>query len=618
MPGRHAARRESSPRPYLIAGLVVLALIVATRFLVGGGQLAAGGGEPCTTLTIASSPDKTALLQELATDYASTRPEVGGRCVKVTVAAKEHQAALNALGRGWDPEVDGPRPDVWAPSSTMWVRLLEARRATAGGADIVPDEAPPIATSPLVVAMPRPLAEGLGWPERQPKWADLLGLAVDLPGEDAKGWAKAGKPELGEFKLGVPDAFSATAGLSAHLGSWYVAVGRVLGRPSPPTPQLMGNREVRSLVYAFDSAIDERPESSADLLAGMLAADDKGQAVQHLHALVVEEKSVLDYNQGNPSGDPAALGKHGRPKVPLAAIYPQEGTVVSDHPWVVLNAPWVDQAKRQVAADLLAYLRGQPAQARFQQAGFRDHQGGAGPLATPENGLLGTERPQPLPVPDVKLASAMFEAYSQMQKPANILSVFDVSGSMKAPVPGTPYTRMELVAQAATQAITYFDNNVKIGSWVFSSNLDGQRDYREIVPYGVISEEVQPGMTRRELLRARQASMEATSGDTALYDTTWAAWEFMKKRAEPGDINVVVLLTDGRNDDPNGGLSLDELLTRLRQQADGQVRIIIIGVGDEVDDNALNAIAEASKGKYHPVRDPRDILRVVLSAVASF
>ena len=58
------------------------------------------------------------------------------------------------------------------------------------------------------------------------------------------------------------------------------------------------------------------------------------------------------------------------------------------------------------------------------------------------------------------------------------------------------------------------------------------------------------------------------SGDTALYDTTLAAFTTMTSSYNAGFINSVVVMTDGRNDNPRGGLSLGELLSELDSAKD--------------------------------------------------
>ena len=51
----------------------------------------------------------------------------------------------------------------------------------------------------------------------------------------------------------------------------------------------------------------------------------------------------------------------------------------------------------------------------------------------------------------------------------------------------------------------------------------------------------------------------------------------------------MVLLTDGINDDPTGGIDRDELLRRLKaeQQKDRQVRIITVAYGADADAASL-------------------------------
>src|SRR5207237_8204899 len=92
-------------------------------------------------------------------------------------------------------------------------------------------------------------------------------------------------------------------------------------------------------------------------------------------AIPVEEKQIFDYDQA-------------RPEVPLVAIYPREGTLVADHPYVVLRAPWVDDTKRRAAALFLAYLEHPDRQTRLQELGFRDHEGRAGAMLASDPSFL--------------------------------------------------------------------------------------------------------------------------------------------------------------------------------------------------------------------------------------
>src|SRR5204863_95465 len=78
----------------------------------------------------------------------------------------------------------------------------------------------------VVLAMPRPVAERIGWPRRQPTWSQAYGLAL-------QGWKAAGKPELGEFRMGTSDPFVSTAGLATLVASGYAAAELVHHTPTP-------------------------------------------------------------------------------------------------------------------------------------------------------------------------------------------------------------------------------------------------------------------------------------------------------------------------------------------------------------------------------------------------
>ncbi|TKK81060.1 hypothetical protein FDA94_34285 [Herbidospora galbida] len=76
----------------------------------------------------------------------------------------------------------------------------------------------------------------------------------------------------------------------------------------------------RSIVHYGETAIA--------FLENMQKADDRGSALGCISAVTLEEMFVTDYHRGDPSGDPATLGDHLPPRVPLVATSPEEGTTV--------------------------------------------------------------------------------------------------------------------------------------------------------------------------------------------------------------------------------------------------------------------------------------------------
>ena len=55
----------------------------------------------------------------------------------------------------------------------------------------------------------------------------------------------------------------------------------------------------------------------------------------------------------------------------LVAIYPEEGVLMSDHPFCILSAPWVSEREREVARALLEFLLREDIQAMAMKYGFR-------------------------------------------------------------------------------------------------------------------------------------------------------------------------------------------------------------------------------------------------------
>src|SRR3989442_13612596 len=171
----------------------------------------------CITLNVTASQEKSGLLTDLAKTYSRSGATAAGHCVDVKVAQKASGAAEEALARGWDDKADGARPDVWSPASTSWLVLLRPPRPLRSiGGGLVPDTSRSLLQSPLVIAMPRPMAEALGWPQREIGWPDVLELA-----RDRSGWGSRGHPEWGDFRLGKTNPNISTSGLHALIGSYF-------------------------------------------------------------------------------------------------------------------------------------------------------------------------------------------------------------------------------------------------------------------------------------------------------------------------------------------------------------------------------------------------------------
>jgi Ca-activated chloride channel family protein len=598
--------------PLVVAVVVGLVLIVGVRWLLGGDDDGSGSADEenlgnavdgdCTVVLVAASSEKAALLRDMSDDYEQTGPEVDGRCVDVQVSSKASGGAAAALARGWDEEVDGPRPDVWTPAASGWTVLLQQGLTERDAPDMVPDDLPSVAKTPLVVAMPRPMAEALGWPDADIGWSDLIDLS-----QDPAGWGSVGHPEWGKFKLGKTNPEFSTSGLNATVAAYFAATGL----SSDLSQEDLADPAVQEFVRRLEQSVVHYGDTTLTFLGNLQRADAEGQGLTYVSAVTVEEKSVWDYNQGNPSGDPRTLGEAEAPQIPLVAIYPREGTLYSDNPYVVLEADWVDEAKRAAAADFLGYVQEPDQQQRFQQAAFRTYEEEPGDLITPANGMLPDQPASVLGSPAPAVLRAIQESWDKLRKPARVLLILDVSGSMGQSVEGAGMSRLDLAKDAAVTALDGFADHDEVGLWVFSTELGPSGEpWVERVPVGPATETL--GLIRQDVEAA------VADGGTGLYATLREAQARMLEDLDTGRINAIVLLSDGQNEYP-ADTDLDSLVDQLQAESfDTSIRVFPIAYSEQADIDALREIAEASRAAMYDASDPAAIGNVMTNVISNF
>lgn len=602
-----------------VAAVCVLALTIGA-VIVGYDRLKPE--EACTgeavRLTVAASIDQFSTMDKLAGGFNALGRRVSGHCTEVKIRPATPAAIASQLGANWNEDRDGPRPDVWVPDSSAWLLVAAARPEAKA---ILPAGAPPsVATSPVVLAMQRPMAEALGWPKQEIGLTDLLHTFGDFapgvgkPGAGGSGgtgdgesdgdgkpdgtgtghgetWARFGHADWGPLRLGMADPATSTAGL--------VSVLTIL---DPNNDGAMDNDELVDGL-AFSQLVTATGEDTDSLLRPY-SDNDTGQAAAKLPAaLPVLERDLADYASKSPG-------------VELVPVYLREGSTFADYPYTVLRAPWVNKDDRELADDFLEYLGTRQSQKTYAEAGFRDPS-----RSTQDTTLLNPDRGFQLEVTGPQRAPSQAEltelmgTWTALQRPNNALLALDTSGSMDERVPGTNFSRLQLIQQAAIQGATVLNDQTTVGLWQFSTRLSSDTDYRELVPPGKVNEKVGNVPRRQAVINAVQGLH--ASGDTGLYDTVYAAYLRMQQAWRPNAQNVVVVMTDGKNED-SSGLSLPELIKKLQSAArsDRPLPVIGIAVGPQADADALQQISKATGGRTVVARNEVSAIQQIVLAFA--
>lgn len=542
----------------------ILATLAFAAVLTAG--LAAGSAwsradSSCSRVLIASSDEKARLLKQLADAYSSGGHLVDGRCVKVDVtniASGEAELRLETPD-SWQ----GDRPDVWSPASTAWLNLLRAR--SRAGAGLLPAGVPDhLFQSPLVIAMPQPMATALGYPQTPLGWHDLLTLV-----NDPRGWASRGHPEWGAFRLAKTNPTISTSGLHALVAT-YLAAGADLTNPASVDAPAQ-----RDFVAAIEAGVEHYGPTASDFLRSLRDADSNGAALGYVSAVAVEEKELVDYNRGVIARDKET---HLPPLVPMVPIYPREGTLVADHPYEVLT--W---SSHQAAARAFYEYVQEPAQQSIIDAnGFRDRGGQAGASLRPQVDPL-----QPAIVvsaPAGAVMNAMLVAWRMIRKPARLLVLIDVAARGAASE-----------SAALAQAMGGLGGRDRAGVWTFPAAPGTASSYTEVRAVGAAGDQFVLAL----------AAVRSVAGRGDVDAALRAARDSMAGAYDPHAIDAIVLLEMA----PPPAVS-PELLRMLRGQSpDAFVRVFTVGP----DTRSLDDLALAGRGGHYAPGTARNLLSDVVS-----
>jgi Ca-activated chloride channel family protein len=224
------------------------------------------------------------------------------------------------------------KPVIWSPASSIWIPYINLRWNKTLGypGKIAPDHGEPLVLSPVVIAGWKSLVKNIT------SFRDLYELARTT-----------------DFKFGHPDPRDSNGGTMAVVLEFAEAARK---KPEELTVNDFKDESVLEFVSTIESKAVRYGKSTG--FFGRWAAENGPSAISFFS---VYENVVLD----NSRKAKKIWGE------PLVAVYPKDGTLLSDHPFVILDAPWVETWQKEVAQQYLSFLLREDIQQKAQKYGFR-------------------------------------------------------------------------------------------------------------------------------------------------------------------------------------------------------------------------------------------------------
>lgn len=471
-------------------------------------------------------------------------------------------------------------PDIWSPSSSILFPLANKDWGAANnGAKLVQNPFP-LVRSPVVIAMWKPMAEAMGWPQQPLGWADIAEFA-----RSGKTWADYEHPEWGAFKFGHTHPEHSSSGLITMLATAYAGAGKTRDLTIADLEQT----EVSQLVADVESSIIHYGESTGFFGRQMIEGGPS-----YLSASVLYENLVLE------SYDKELYPSRA---LPIVAIYPKEGTFWSDHPFALM--PWTqnDSERRDAAQIYRDFLLDLPQQELALQFGYRpiDQRVQIAGVLGANRGVDPNQPATLIEVPDAEILEAVRELWSENKKRVEVMVLLDTSGSMNTQDPPDNLVRIVEAKNGLKAFINQLQDADRLGLTTFNFAA------AEITPL----DEIGP---KRDMMVQRIDNLFADGG-TRLIDTLSEAYETLQNEPPGKYIRAIVVLSDGA--DTTSMLTQDDLLQLVGADQEGySIKIYTIAYGSEgdveINHDLLQAIAKASGGKYYK-SDPRTIEEVYLA-----
>ena len=505
-------------------------------------------------VSIVYGSEKQAWLDPLVAQYnAEKHKTTDGSEIIISATPLGSIESINGI-------LDGSlQPVVWSPASSIYIPVANTEWRKNHSNDLVTGTPKDLVISPVVIAMWKPMAQALGWPDKQLGWSDIAQLATS-----DQGWAAYNHPEWGQFKFGHTHPDYSNSGIVSIIAEAYAGAGKQRGLTmddlqSPDLQKFMADVESGVIHYGTST--------------GFFADRMFSRGPSYLSAAVMYENLVVNQESQRISGQSQ--------QVPVVAIYPREGAFWANHPYIVLNAPWVTEIQKAAAQDFETFLLDKPQQQKALALGFRPSDPSI-PLSSPLDAQHCVDVSQPktrLEIPTAQVIEGIRALWQNVKKPVDLVVVMDISGSMQG-------DKIASARASLIQFIGKLDDRDRLKIVTFSSNIN------TITPLSPLGEK------RQKVVDSVSGIFE--NGNTRLYEAIDSSYQSLLQEGDPKHIRAMVVLTDGL--DTESKITLDQVLTDINgnnQEGGNAIKLFTIAFGSDADKVTLQKIADASGGKQY-------------------
>ena len=476
--------RTVQPRPATILAAIVAVAVLAIGFLaslVGSGNSGAtpNPNDPNVLTVLAGSEVK---------DLTPLLPDIA-KATGVTL-----EMSYSGTLEGAEAIAAGAQTDVAWFSSGHYLSLLPG----AGSRIVAQDK---IMLSPVILGVKKSVADRFGWTGNpNVTWKDIEAKSAD-----------------GSFKFAMTNPAASNSGLVALIG-----VAAALSGSSDSIDT--GTIDTNALRDFFKG--QALTAGSSGFLADSFVRDQST-----VDGIVNYESILMSLNAG------------GKLTEPLELIYPKEGIVTADYPFMLLNA-----AKRPAYDKVTAYLRTPDVQKRIMADTARRPAVPGIPLDPRFTTQTLIELPFPAKLDTI---DALITTYlDEVRKPASAIFVLDVSGSMNGDRLAQLKTAMKALTgtdQSLTGRFARFRAHEQVTIITFSDGVEDDRKFT--------IDDTDPNGSDMTAVRTYIDGLFTYSG-TAIYTGLEQAYQDVEKAqaADPNRLYSIVLMTDGENNqgiDPN-------------------------------------------------------------------